>query len=118
MNEFTWRDTLQLVACDACGGRMLEHDRFCRTCGVPQSIQSREEHCGMRSMPDLYHPVSGPFITALARQLAANCSVRVHSRSLKAVVTVVVSVPLWLIILLLSPLDAYVTARSITRAIY
>ncbi|GEM_PF-856067 len=64
-----------------------------------------------------YHKVSG----SLVQQIAANFSHRLLSQTrnllMQRTVLALVSIPIWLLIVLLSPLDAYAAAKSVTRQI-
>ena len=64
-----------------------------------------------------YHKVSG----SLVQQMASNFSNRFISRTrnllMQKTVIALVSIPIWLLIILLSPLDAYAAAKAVTRQI-
>lgn len=61
---------------------------------------------------NLSHPISGSLLKALAPKLRSRLSV---SKLSKKVIRSLMSVPVWLIIVLLSPLDAWVTTRELTK---
>lgn len=141
MNDLHLTETVLFKACCACSGGLLEHDRFCRWCGAPQataSIQSGEvmsdqEKSSLYNSPTLsyvtsalgpadeqpaiFHPVSGPLIQAMITGMSAAENAPHTSRALMAVMQVLVSIPIWLMIVLLSPFDAYASARTISRHI-
>lgn len=60
------------------------------------------------------HVVSGPVVWALST--TGGSLARVHDSKMRRIVSLLVSVPVWLIILLLSPFEAYAAARLITEA--
>jgi hypothetical protein len=103
--------------CDA------QHDipRYCRfdSASMPGTVTSGTGISGTGTSGavdagPLNHPISGPVIWALST--TGGGLARVYDPRMKRVVSVLISVPVWLIILLLSPLDAYAAARLITEA--
>jgi hypothetical protein len=108
--------TVAIKPCRSCGGGVPETDRFCRLCGesqsagqtiavqVPDVIQARISN----------HLVSGPVVWALS--MTGGGLAKAYAPRMKRIVSLLVAVPVWLIILLLSPFDAYATARLITEA--
>jgi hypothetical protein len=121
-------DTVAVKCCVSCSGWLLDQDRFCRWCGVRQNDQlasselfsaqptdRMDQVTGARD-PGLCKRVSGPLISAVIDGMAPSNSVRQGSLIRHAVMALV-SVPIWLMIVLLSPLDAYAAARSLVRQI-
>jgi hypothetical protein len=119
-------ETIPLVACVVCGSPVLEHDKFCRRCGVRQDCEARP---GSRAVPEflpaqvrkakgsLYRPVSEPLVESVTKRLSANDSPEPRGRFFRVMVRALVSVPIWLIFVLLSPLDAYLAARTISKEV-
>jgi hypothetical protein len=60
----------------------------------------------------IYHAVSAPLVRALTGSLATQPLGRGQSRWAKAMRAALISLPVWLMIILLSPLDAYVAVRA------
>jgi hypothetical protein len=129
--------TVAVKACTSCSGGLLEYDRFCRWCGVRQpgrvmksnplnaaqltgSVSGglREYTTSALERADaeagLYRRVSGPLVSAVIAGVSAS-SPQVYSRFMKRAVLALISVPIWLIIVLLSPLDAYAAAKNLLR---
>lgn len=129
--------TVTVKACTLCSGGLLEFDRFCRWCGQRQpsfAITSNQlksgpvidpasgtlspyttsalERAGAKA--GLYRRVSGPLVSAVVASVSAN-SPQVYSRFMKRAILPLISIPIWLIILLLSPLDAYAAAKNLLR---
>ena len=119
--------------CAACGSAFRLGDKFCRRCGVSQditigrmtsdssptagfstSLSSADDRYKTAPLPaqDLSHPISGSLIKALAPKLTSTLSV---SKLSKKVIRSLMSIPVWLIIVLLSPLDAWATTRELTK---
>jgi hypothetical protein len=127
--------TIAVKACALCSGGLLEYDRFCRWCGVRQpgrmsvSGEAGAEHLtdSMNLSPyttsaleradsnaGLYRRVSGPLVSAVVASVSAN-SPQVCGRFMKRAILALISVPIWMIIVLLSPLDAYAAAKNLLR---
>lgn len=64
---------------------------------------------------EVYHRVSAPLIEAVLTGALAGHSIDNENRLLRRVMLTLISVPVWLIIVLLSPLDAYAAVRNLAR---
>lgn len=119
-------ETVAVKACSACGGGLLERDKFCRWCGSPQThslkppslslspyTTSALNRAAVASRP--YGKVSGPLVEALVAGVSGGHAAEPGGRVVRSLVQALVSVPIWLMIVLLSPIDAYVAAKSISR---
>jgi hypothetical protein len=62
-----------------------------------------------------YRRVSGPLVKALVAGVSGRRSIEPSGRVSRSLVQALVSIPIWLMIVLLSPLDAYVAAKAISR---
>lgn len=134
--------TVPIKACHACGGELLEPDKFCRWCGVRQdhtanipfeygsergssSAVKKSNQLLLQYMtstlneprpqPYFRHSVSGPLINELVERLEVGGSMGLCSRAARKAILALVMIPVWLIIILLSPLDAYVAARAVSN---
>jgi len=120
--------TVAVKRCASCESGLLERDRFCRRCGVrqPESsasrglftaglVQSGETTSGSHEAR-LCRKVSGPLLDAVIDGISPAGSARPGS-FVRTAVMALVSLPIWLMIVLLSPLDAYAAARSLVRQI-
>jgi hypothetical protein len=117
--------TVSLKACSACSSGLLERDKFCRWCGARQPVREAADEClasvsatvalstGPRA--EVYHRVSAPLVNAVVTGALAGPAIENQSRALKRVILALISVPIWLIIVLLSPLDAYAAVKSLAR---
>ncbi|HKP11963.1 MAG TPA: hypothetical protein VJZ91_07615, partial [Blastocatellia bacterium] len=62
--------TVAVKACGACGGQLLESDRFCRWCGGAQPVSDQLAAARyttsllVEAKSNLYHRVSGPLVDA------------------------------------------------------
>ncbi|MEW6208332.1 MAG: hypothetical protein AB1631_08185 [Acidobacteriota bacterium] len=121
--------TVAIKTCHACGGSLLERDRFCRWCSARQVeptliIDSGAIECVSPTVPlieavsptESFRPVSGPLARAVARGVAAAERGHLSSRLARRCVLALISMPIWLIIVLLSPIDAYFVAKAVTRS--
>ena len=133
--------TVAVKACMSCGGGLLEYDKFCRWCGAHQpdfatgekvndsaamnissvNLSSKSLSAYRTSALDqsgasssLYHRVSGPLVSAVVAGVVAG-STQEQNQFVKRAILALISVPIWLIIVLLSPLDAYAAAKNLLR---
>jgi hypothetical protein len=63
-----------------------------------------------------YHSISGALVAAVATGISQS-KAQLHSRLAKWLLSALVSIPIWLLIVLLSPFDAYATARAISKQV-
>ena len=124
-------ETVAIKACCSCGTGLMESNKFCRNCGVRQSSQlagvapsdslsriaAGTTGVPIRSAADGCHPVSGPLVKAVFASVSSRDTVPLHGRVLKSSILALISIPIWMMIVLLSPIDAYVAARTFSRAI-
>ncbi|HEX8090113.1 MAG TPA: hypothetical protein VF762_14730 [Blastocatellia bacterium] len=127
--------TIAVKACALCSGGLLEYDRFCRWCGVrqPDRMKASGKACAEHltdsinlspyitsaleradAKAGLYRRVSGPLVNAVVAGVSANTP-QACSRFGKRAILALISIPVWLIIILLSPLDAYAAAKNLLR---
>jgi len=123
-------ETVAIKACCECGTGLMESNKFCRNCGVRQSAQlagfapsdalsasAQTTGVALNSAADAYHPVSGPLVKAVVASVSSRDTAPLHGRVLKSSILALISIPIWMMIVLLSPIDAYVAARTFSRAI-
>ena len=116
--------------CMKCQAAIHEHDRFCRHCGTElgeytellaiADLLSRETTNELRgkssyaTVPfgqlDNRRPVSSPLARRVTTELAAN-----GNRFARRATMVLITVPIWLMMILLSPFDAYAASKLIAR---
>jgi hypothetical protein len=119
------KETVGLKSCPVCSREIREGDRFCRRCGANQNGRPGTEPPDVTDTESRYRTARLPevddcrrFSGALMESLVASASVRasrINNRFAKLVVSALAAAPLWLVIVLLSPFDAYVAARSIAN---
>lgn len=125
--------TVAIKACCGCGSGLLDRDKFCRWCGEHQhertaltleqapaepvsgatSYATSLLATGARS--DVYRRVSAPLVSAVVTGALAGPSAENQSRLVKRMILGLISIPIWLIIVLLSPLDAYAAVKNLAR---
>jgi hypothetical protein len=128
--------TVAVKSCGSCAGGLLEYDKFCRWCGTrqldltaggqsdippstvpassglsPFTTSALDQPC---AAPGLYRSVSGPLVSAVIAGVSARAS-QEQSRLARRAILALISFPIWLIIILLSPLDAYAAAKNLVR---
>jgi len=129
--------TVAVKACSTCSGGLLETDTFCRWCGahqldgvtgeqpisatlsIPAASSELARYTTSRLQPqgtdtNLYRRVSGPLVSAVIASVSANASPE-QSRWMKKAILALISIPIWLMIVLLSPLDAYAAAKNLLK---
>jgi hypothetical protein len=67
--------------------------------------------------PKLYHPVSGPLVKAVIAGVPARPQHSRVSSVSKRMLLALMAIPIWVMIILLSPLDAYASAKIIGNRI-
>jgi hypothetical protein len=129
MNESNETTTVGIKQCPSCGAGLFESSRFCRRCGVALSTSLPAQHptrvgsFELKPLQDytttplskqkLYHPVSGPLVSALLENVPANAQHSPAQSLSKQLLLALMAVPIWVMIILMSPLDAYTSAKII-----
>jgi len=122
-------ETAPLILCPACRAEARKRDRFCRQCGARQCAHNMESSARATSQNDArstpatsplapasdFHRVSGSLVAAVANGALANTANYPIHRVTRKVIAILISIPIWLVIVLLSPLDAYIAARAVSR---
>jgi hypothetical protein len=125
--------TVAVKACCVCSGQLLESDRFCRWCGEVQAdgasgalyaanqpashqlaVARYTTSLLVEKKSNLYHRVSGPLVNAVVKGVASG-ELGDQSRWARRAMLALISLPIWLMIVLLSPLDAYAAAKNLLR---
>jgi hypothetical protein len=115
--------------CHNCSSELQTSDNFCRSCGTsrktgalaPESDESwRDSVTTVLNNEDetkTYQSLSSPLVKSLTQNVAIRTSPLSGNRFAVCVVAVLIAVPIWLLILLLSPLDAYTAIRSVSSQV-
>lgn len=131
--------TVAVKACTECDSGLLERDKFCRRCGARQPGEEGAGPNPMQDLPagaaacsaalfatialaagartDVYRRISGPLVNAVVTGALAAPSTEHQSAFIKRVILALISIPIWLIIVLLSPLDAYAAVKNMARQV-
>jgi hypothetical protein len=141
MEDANW--TNEIKPCGSCGVDLLERDKYCRRCGVKQprtgntlancvttgavtasgsTSNNLINHPSVASTSrlsetDTYHKVSGPLVEALTVGISAHANSNFHSQLARRSLSALISIPIWLMIILLSPADAYFAAKHISSRV-
>jgi len=127
--------TNEIKVCGACGVDVLERDKYCRRCGVKQPVTTTiatnvltvsgvlannfieplpAAPTSALSEVNAYHKVSGPLVEAVTAGISANAFSKFHNQLVRQSLSALLSIPIWLMIILLSPFDAYLAAKRIS----
>ena len=129
MNNTQEGKTIAIKSCALCEAGLLETDKYCRRCGSQNSNSrlheaadasdsaARERVTHHLDKADICHPVSGPLMKAVARGIPAASSSGARQLLGRRLILAFISVPIWLMIVLLSPFDAYTAAKIISNRI-
>src|SRR5262245_2730088 len=115
-------ETKDLKLCEVCCAEPLERDKFCRRCGARldvsggDSVDSSSARATAPLPQDVYTLVSGRLLAAVVSGIPSHVA-PLHNRVFKWLISALLSIPICLIILLLSPLDAYATAKTMSKRI-
>jgi hypothetical protein len=132
MHEQDQTTTLSIKACGACGVGIVEPSNYCRLCGAPQELATASATLSSTeliskpadqftttrlSKGSRYHPVSGPLVGAVVAGVPANLGQSTSTAVSRRILLTLMAIPIWVMIILLSPLDAYASAKIIGNRI-
>ena len=138
MFEQETKETTRFKQCQMCGAEQIDRDKFCRRCGVSQSRRidsltslsgsvasdgiGRADSSGCETRPlsscePRRRSYSGRLVGIVTQELSEQTSSLRANRWAMLLISLLVAVPLWLMILLLSPLDAYVVAKDLANQV-
>ncbi len=129
--------TVAVKACTGCRAALLERDKYCRSCGsrqpVPETLgldRAQAIAAGPGSAPplatvalapgartDVYRRISGPLVSAVITGALSVPSTRNQGAFINRVILALISIPIWMIIVLVSPLDAYAAVKNLARQV-
>lgn len=128
-------ETRGLKICTDCAFEMREGDRFCRRCGTRwsataaqllQSSQTGATSVKTGRLPstvlptavlpqhEAYRPVSGSLLNAVAASVSS-VSAQLPGKVTGKLLAALLSLPIWLIIIVLSPFDAVLASKTLLR---
>jgi hypothetical protein len=115
------KPTVEMRPCRVCAAEMCDHDKFCRHCGARQTGEipppqmttaPSSVYATSRLQADTFRSISASLLTGITAGALAGVA-QLNSRFGRRLVSVLIAVPLWLMLMLLSPFDAYATAKAI-----
>jgi hypothetical protein len=119
--------TIAINQCSVCSAELHAHDKYCRHCGisltgscVTSALDPRLALCETRPLEEeaeAYQPLSGALVKVVAQGVAEKARLYGSGRGGKRLIAVLATVPLWLLIVLLSPLEAYAAAKAIAKQV-
>jgi len=96
----------------------LQSDSLPMTAAGKVVVESFHGAATSRLSPQkLYHPVSGPLVNAVVAGVPANLPRSPVGSLSKRMLLALMAIPIWLMIILLSPIDAYASAKIIGNRI-
>lgn len=131
MTQAEQKTTVTIIPCSACRAGMTEDSKFCRWCGARLTVdpdQTERLSFGAPASPgayrttplaplNLYHPVSGPLVKAVIAGVPTRTSLSTTGGLTKRMLPALMAVPIWVMIILLSPIDAYASAKIIGQRV-
>ena len=115
-------ETAALNQCHGCGAELLPRDKFCRRCGIRQvngyatsTDLARARDCETRPLgsgEEACHSFSGQLIRVVAQTMSARAAIQNRSRKGQRLICTLITIPIWMLIVMLSPLDAIAAARA------
>jgi hypothetical protein len=122
------KETVGLTQCHTCRAELLESDKFCRRCGLNQNLCTAPltvvddygagfeyETRPLRGGASRGGSFSGTLVNLLTQSVSERTSGCGANRWTMRLVGALVMAPLWVMIVLLAPLDAYVAAKAIAK---
>jgi len=117
--SFDQRKTEAVKQCHRCGALLPGGHNFCRSCGIAQ-LDRAETAAAERAIDASIAPrsleTSQLLSEILVRSLTRSLSIRTapfrSNRLGTSIVAALTIIPIWLLIVFLSPLDAYTAARA------
>src|SRR5262245_577307 len=125
MHDIEQTETINFKHCQVCSADLLDRDRFCRRCGSPQ-LRSHTATTGLTDLTNYetrllngptrgYQSYSGQLIRVITESLSERTDIQSPSRGLRRLVCTLITIPIWMLIVMLAPLDAYSAARAATE---
>jgi hypothetical protein len=122
------KETISLTQCHTCRAELLKSDNFCRRCGLYQSLCTAPlnevggyddgfeyETRPLRGGANRGGSFSGALVNFVTQSVSERTSCCGANRWMMRLVGALVMAPLWVMIVLLAPLDAYVAAKAIAK---
>ena len=122
--------TQAVKQCFSCAAPLPATDNFCRCCGTSQqsgAVSTPAKHWTERKTRLVSHvkgvgestqTLSGLLVSSLTQIVAVKTMPLRYGRLGSRVIAGVVAIPIWLLIILLSPLDAYTAAKAASSQLY
>lgn len=114
-------ETVALKLCHSCAAEVPASDIYCRKCGVHQRAGAATgENWNESKTKRLqqgeagYQTISSPLVNQLTQAVAVKASTLNGNRFGVRLVATLITIPIWLLIILLSPLDAYAAAKAVS----
>ena len=116
------KETAPLKQCEGCQAELLARDKFCRRCGLRQAASyatstnltnlAQYETKALSGGTESFQSYSGQLIKLVAKSLSERETTEGSSRALRRLVCTLITIPIWMLIVMLSPLDAVAAAKA------
>ena len=117
-------ETADIKQCHNCAAGALATDSYCRRCGVRQTTRSvtaasqdELKTKDLRESAEIHKAFSSPLVNILTQAVAVKANALPSKGFGVRVVQAIITIPIWLLIILLSPMDAYLAARTVSSQI-
>jgi hypothetical protein len=112
----SWEPTEALTEqCRNCSNWTIPGDKFCRRCGTRRETGATESMCettALRADERVSGSLSSRSISRFQHRVVQTTGSLHFNRAGGFAVAVLISIPMWLLIVLLSPIEAYSCARA------
>jgi hypothetical protein len=115
-------EIIAINQCQTCKADLRAHDKFCRQCGVRRfngyvtsTDLKRLAECETRPLPggtEEFSSYSGQLIRIVTQSLSARTTTLSSGRGFRRLVCTLITIPIRMLIVMLSPLDALAAARA------
>jgi hypothetical protein len=120
-------ETVIARQCHGCAAEVPASDNFCRQCGVLQRVETLTSATGphwserrtktLQGGEPSHELLSGSLVNTVTKAVAVKTAPFRLNRFGARLVAGIIVIPMWLLIVLLSPLDAYAAAKIATSRI-
>lgn len=115
-------EVIAMQECSACARFLKQHDKFCRRCGVRRpegntGTTDSNRFCARETQlltdrTEELQTYSALMIRIVTQNVSMKVSKQKTGRGFRRLICTLITLPIWMLIVLLSPLDAYTAAKA------